>query len=861
MIEKVKGTFRPRKRETEEASFAALFGQFQKILGLNNQVLDMIAGMGNKLGGDYVFDKQYIHSTCHQLADLVYKLIYGLNAMAPKKYLTLYEVFRDINQEIEADLAGRLVIPQTDYTMAYRDVNRDFADVVGAKNANLAEVSNMLGLTVPEGFAITTRAFQAFMEHNALQEQIPEIAAAWEKGILSNDEADRQIHALVMAGSVPPALSKAVQRATAAICEKGGGKGVRLALRSSAMGEDTEMSFAGQYLSLLNQTPESVQDAYKAVLAGSYSGSVMEYRRQRGFSENEVAMAVGCQLMVDAKVSGVLYTLDPRSPDRDVMVLTAAWGLGSPVVAGEVSTDQYAVTRTPPHLVTSMEIVRKPKRLVPKGDGGTEFEAVEDGLQVKSALTDEQVGAIAEAGLLIEKHFKKPQDIEWALDGEGRLFILQARPLNIKAQVAQMVCDISSALKGYPVLFEKKGAVAQEGIGAGEVYLIRNEEDLDDFPEGAILATRHTSPRLAKVIRRASAVITDVGSPTGHLATIAREFRVPAIFNTGVATQLLRTGQEITVDARQNVVYSGKVSELCYYDLAEEPFEDMYEYRLLRRVLKKIAPLNLVDPARRDFEPSSCRTFHDITRFVHEKAVQELIEMEYANAQRSQTAGRRLKFDVPLSLVLIDIGGGIAPGADPFTVEMDDVDSTPMRAFLEGLAVPGAWNTEPLSMDFGGFMSSLTRTFSYKLASPKYVGRNLAVVSKEYANISLRLGYHFNMIDAYVSENTNDNYAYFRFLGGVTSIERRSRRAKLLADILAENDFRTEVRGDLVVARIKKLDIEGMNKVMHLLGILVAYSRQLDIKMLNEHAVSRSMEDFNALKRVHQGTAEILEGL
>jgi pyruvate,water dikinase len=850
----LKETLRHEKGASQQVPFVALFGLFQKILGLNNQVLDLITGMGTKLGGNYVFDRQYIRSTCDELVDLVYKLIYNLNAMAPGKYLALYEVFRTIHHEIEEELAGRLVIPQTDYTMPYHLISRDFGDVVGSKNANLAEVKNLLGLTAPEGFAITTRAFQSFLEYNGLKEKIQEIATSWEKGEMTGEEAETEVKGLVMSGAVPLGLRKAVQRALEGLGLRAGDEEVHLALRSSARGEDTEMSFAGQYLSLLNEPPANILDGYKEVLASTYSRSAMEYRRQKGFAEGEVAMAVGCQLMIDAKMSGVLYTLDPRSPEREVMMLTANWGLGAPLVAGEVSGDQYAVTRNPPYEVIAMDIVRKEKALVPKGGGGTELRVLDEPLQTKSVLTDDHIRRIAEAGLIIERHFKKPQDIEWAMDHKDRLFILQTRPLRIKAQTGPMVCEISSALKNYPIIFENKGVVAQEGIGAGKVFLIRSEEDLDAFPEGAILVSRYTSPRLAKAIRKANAVITDVGSPTGHMATIAREFQVPAIVNTGLATELLQSGQEITVDARQNVVYSGTVRELCYYEFAEEAFEEMYEYRLLRRVLKRIAPLNLLDPSDKDFVPTACKTFHDITRFVHEKAVQQLIQLEYSNVPRSRTAGRRLDFEIPLALVLIDIGGGLAVPPTARTVAPKDVLSLPMGAFLEGLALPGAWNTDPVSMDFGGFMSSLTRTFSFKVATPRYVGQNLAVISKEYANVSLRLGYHFNMIDAYVSENANDNYAYFRFLGGVTDLTRRSRRARLLGDILAKNDFRADVRGDLVVARIKKLDTDGMQRKMRLLGLLVAYTRQLDIRMVSEGEMARAMEDFDGLKNAHGGS-------
>jgi pyruvate,water dikinase len=851
----VKEKFGRTNKASRGALFTELFVLFQKVLTLNNQVLEMIADMGTKLGGNYVFDQQYIRTMCHQLADSMHELIYDLDTMAPRKYIGLYDAFRDINHQIEEELAGRLVIPKTEYTMPYDFISRDFGDVVGAKNANLGEIRNVLGLAAPAGFAITTRAFQCFMENGGLQKRISETIAAWQKGELSSEDAGAKIGKLIRMNPVPAVLVKSIENALNALYSAADAedKEACLALRSSARGEDTEMSFAGQYVSLLNEPRGAVPEGYKTILAGTYSGSALEYRRLKGFEESEVAMAVGCQLMIDAKASGVLYTLDPQSPEREVMVLTANWGLGAPLVSGEVKADQYAVARKPPYPVMTMDIVRKEKQLSPEAGGGTRLHAVGPDHRARSTLTDSQIGRIAETGLVIERHFKKPQDIEWALDKEDRLFVLQARPLNIKSQVAELVSDISSILKGYPIILEKQGAVAQEGVGTGRVFVVNSEEDLDVFPQGAVLVSRYTSPRFAKVIRKANALVTDIGSPTGHMATIAREFHVPAIVNTGVATQRLLPGQEVTVDARQNVIYEGKVKALCYCEFAEEAFEETYEYRLLRRVLKRIAPLNLLDPSDKDFVPSACKTFHDITRFVHEKAVQQLIKSEYDNLQGLGTAaGKRLRFDVPLSLVLIDIGGGLATAADDDIVEEKDVVSIPMQAFLEGLAVPGAWNTEPVSVDFGGFMSSLTRTFSIGVASPRFVGQNLAIVSKEYANISLRLGYHFNLIDAYASERTEDNYAYFRFLGGVTDIARRSRRARLLGDILAGNDFRTDVRGDLVVARIKRLDVEEMKWALHLLGLLVAYSRQLDIKMISEQEMSKSIEEFNGLKNAHR---------
>jgi pyruvate, water dikinase len=849
--ELIKSIFKGRKKSAPAVPFSVLFDIFQKILEYNNQVLELMAEMGTKLGGSYIFDQQYIRSKCHIIADLVYKLIYNMNAMTPKKYLKLYDAWAAINNDIEEELAGRPVIPHTKYTMPYDLMTDDFTDVVGAKNANLAEIKNLLGLKTPEGFAVTVWAFKAYMEHNRLQTKMEALTAAWQKGDASKKQAAEEIRRLILEGAVPRQLQKEINNSLDNLYRGVNSEEILLALRSSAMSEDGEHTFAGQYLSILNEPKENFLQAYKSILASLYTDTVMEYRRQKELLDYQESMAVACQLMVDAKVSGVLYTLDPRAPDRDVMLINATWGLGTLVVGGEAKADLYTMDRGEPYGLKSLDLVRKPEMLVPKDGGGTDMRKVHQDLQTQTCLTDEQLQQIAEAGLTIERYFKKPQDIEWAIDHEGKLVILQARSLNIKDQVAKLVCDISSVLDDFPIIFRNKGSIAQEGIATGKVFLVKTEEDLDRFPNDAVLVTAYTSPRLGKVIKKANAIITDVGSPTGHMATIAREFRVPTLVNTGVATQLLRPGQIITVDARENVVYEGAVKALCYYEFAEETFETTYEYRLLQRVLKKIAPLNLLDPSGKNFTPSGCKTFHDITRYVHEKAVEELIGMEYAKISDAASAGRKLKFDVPLDLILIDIGGGTNISEGVSEILPKDVISVPMKAFLEGLSVPGAWDTEPMSVDFGSFMSSLTRTFSSSMATPKYVGQNLAVLSKKYVNINLRLGYHFNMIAAHISENLNDNYAYFRFLGGVTDISRRSRRAKLLGEILAKNDFRVDVRGDLVIARIKKLGLEMMKEKLKILGLLVAFTRQLDVKMNHEQEIENLKNIFKDLEKDH----------
>ena len=263
--------------------------------------------------------------------------------------------------------------------------------------------------------------------------------------------------------------------------------------------------------------------------------------------------------------------------------------------------------------------------------------------------------------MILERFFKRPLDIEWTIDAEGKMWILQARPLGLTHGSRPRSLELKNLLRHYPAVMKDLGTITYRGIGAGPVWLAKEGADLDDFPAGAVLVSRYSLPVLARVIPRASAVITDVGSPTGHMATIAREFRIPTIVDTGSATESLKPGQLVTVDAERNVVYEGRIKELLHHQLLERAsFETTYEFQLLRRMLKRIAPLTLIDPEDANFTPAGCRTLHDVLRFMHEKSVEALVRVAQDPRTLLKHGGRRLKANLPLNLILIDIGGGLA---------------------------------------------------------------------------------------------------------------------------------------------------------------------------------------------------------
>ena len=839
-----------QRKEQESVPFKVLFADFKKSLELNNQILDLIAAANDKLSGDYIFDEQYIQTTCRKLADLVRELIVTINHLTRQKYPDLYDVFHQIEEDIESVLQGNVLYSVQDFTLAYDSISRKVVDAVGGKNAHIAEIGSQLDLRIPQGFAITTAAFTAFWQENNLAETVAAISELWQRNTITVEQAAERIQQEIINSELPVKLENEILAAAGRLSSGLEDETPCFAVRSSALGEDDILSFAGQYHTCLNIAPSELPGAYKDVVASLYSPGAMEYRLHKDFHANEIMMAVACQLMINARASGVMYSYDPVQPETETLVINSAWGLGEPIVSGTVPTDHFIIDRQPPHEVREARIARKKKSMELRECNGINLEPVAEERQEKASLNDGQLRELAEIGLQLEKYFKKPQDVEFAVDQQDEIIVLQSRQLGLRQELPPRACDLTELVDKYPIILRGKGQAAMGGIAAGPAWILEADGDLNDFPMGAILVARHASPQLARVINRAGGFITDIGSTTGHLATVLREFRVPALFNVENATSLLRTGQEITIDTECLTIYEGIVKELNYYSFHEEAIEEMYEYRLLRRVLKKIEPLNLLEPKADNFTPQGCRTYHDLTRFIHEKAVETIINLNFYHAHNRESQAGQLVWDYPLDLVLIDVGGGI-DGEHDKGISPEQISSVPMRALLRGMSHPGIWDMSPSKVDFSSFMSSLTRTST--TSNPEEVGRNLAVVSAEYTNINFRLGYHFTVIDAYISDNVLDNHIYFRFSGGVTDTARRTRRIRLLSEILSYYDFLCETHGDTIVARLKRMNKESLLQRLFLLGLLVGFTRQLDVKMISDAKITVFFEQIKNIMEENNG--------
>ncbi|WP_035276460.1 PEP/pyruvate-binding domain-containing protein [Desulforegula conservatrix] len=827
--------------------FLVLFRKFRSILERNNKILELMSDMGDKLGGEYVFDRQYIKDACEMASDNVFKLISDLCILTKSDNVELFVAFERIQHELHEELSGRRVVPTVSPVISIDNVNGDFKEEVGNKFAVIGDIKSFLGLPTPDGFVFTTKAFFDFMEYGGHLKYAQKLLASWRNEELPFDAICDEIVKRILSSPIPKDIIAGMNSALKAISKKHKGEELMFAVRSSAWGEDSGFSFAGQYESVLNVSKDGIPDAYRKVVASAYTHEAWHYRLHRGFREHEMAMAVGCQLMVSAVASGAMYTYAPLPLEKEAMVISSAWGLGPAVVQGTAESDMFILDRMPPHKVLSEEVdLHKDKMLVSDSSGGTVWKDTPERLRRRSSLSPYQIEYLAQSAMNIERYYKRPQDVEWAFDDKGELYILQARPLNIRPEIPQARTDVGLATRSAEIIFSGKGTVVQQGVASGKVYIALKDDDLNDFPYGSILVTRHTSPKYGRVMPRAHGIITDIGSPTGHMATLAREYRIPAIVGTDVATGLLETGDEITMDATRNTIYRGSVKELTRFELAEqEVFEETYEYRLLKRLLRKIYPLHLVDSRTRDFRPEKCLTFHDITRYVHEKAVEKLIDLSENYQKYHDRVPKRFKSKLPLGLMVIDIDGGLDAPQEAKTVALENIASMPLKALLEGLVNSGMWGTEPVSMDIGSFMSSLTRTLvSTHSSQNSSTERNLAVVSREYMNLNLKLGYHYTVVNAFIDDEPNDNYVFFRFMGGVTDFGRRSRRARFIAGILEHLDFLVELHGDLVAGRLKKMSKERMCSRTMIIGALIGYTRQLDVEMATDSHIAHFHSDF-----------------
>ncbi|MBF0458476.1 MAG: hypothetical protein HQK99_11350, partial [Nitrospirae bacterium] len=734
--------------------FARKYTSFQALLSSNNDILERMADMEDKLSGEYLIDRQYIVLNAAAISDSVKDLIDRLNEISQGKYTGLYERYQHIYACIEEAFSRRKPVQSGSLTVAFDDIDKSMVDLVGGKNANLGEMKNAVSIPVPKGFAITSTAYIQFMRHNGFLDRINNTLSG-----LSVDNMDalrtasREIKEQILNADCPAEMHSAIMYTYEKVFE---GRNTPVSIRSSAIEEDDEFSFAGQYSTYLNVNKADILQKYKAVIASLFSENAIFYYKTKGFKESDMAMAVGVVEMVRARAGGVMYSNDPNNPAGNNIIINAAWGLGSTVVDGTISPETYTVAREPELKIISRSIRSQSVMAVCNETGSIDEVATPETKQGKPSISDAEVIELSKYAQKLEEHFGVTQDIEWAVDRSGQLLFLQTRPLHIYTN--EPTLQVPSDIKGHERLISG-GVVTCKGIGHGKAFIIRREDDLLDFPEGGVLISRTTSPLYVTVMNKAAAIVTNLGGTTGHMASLAREYQLPTLLDTEIATEAIKHGQEITVDAVNGNVYDGYVSELIdNYENKPNPFRETLLFRILSQVLKCIVPLNLTNPESEDFNPVNCATYHDITRFAHEKAMQQMFLITDVAAVQPEFGAVRMVTGLPIDLYVIDLGGGTGgTGGNPKRLTPENIRSIPFTAFFKGLTSMKWPQGRPL--DVGGFMGMIAHSATMSEAQIDEMAKcSFTFLSDHYMNFSIRLGYHLSLVEAYVAATNRDKF-------------------------------------------------------------------------------------------------------
>jgi len=456
---------------------------------------------------------------------------------------------------------------------------------VGGKNASLGEMYQNLtkkGIRVPNGFATTSNAYWYFIENSGLKDKIRATLEGLDvRNVSDLSQRAKKIRDLILRSDFPKDLEEAIISAYKELSAEYGLKAVDVAVRSSATAEDLpKASFAGQMESYLNiKGSSAVLKAVKKCIASLFTARAISYRIEQGFNYLDIALSVGVQKMIrsDLSCSGVMFSCDTESGFADVTVINSSWGLGENIVKGRVTPDEFVVYEPLMmkgyRAIVSKCLGAKEQKLIYNAYGKIPTKNVRTTSAERSrfTLTDKEVLELARYSVIIEKHYKRPMDIEWAKDGkDGLLYIIQSRPETVqsrkKMDVLKEYVLLGRGKTKYGVKRPVKFRILTQGIaigskiGQGQANVIKNIKDINKFKPGQVLVTEMTDPDWVVAMKMAKAIVTDAGGRTCHAAIVARELGIPCIVGTGSGTKSIKQGQNITVscaEGEKGYVYEG----------------------------------------------------------------------------------------------------------------------------------------------------------------------------------------------------------------------------------------------------------------------------------------------------------------
>ncbi len=838
VINKIKSHFFPQE-PSYDSQFVTnvLFGSdflkkkyihLKRIISENDKILDIMANISQDNTKKLV-DPASFTSKIESILSHTLSFIQALNNLTENRYSWLYEVYDRLHKKIMETMLKSIKDPQQSVIFFLNKISREQTHLVGAKASNLAEIKNLLGLNTPEGIVISAEYFKKFLRENKLEgfvkEKLKQLSL---KDLKKIKETSYTLTDRILKAKLPQELTQKILENLKLV-----GKD-RWAVRSSAIGEDEEFTFAGQFSSFLNIPTEDVPHTYLKVLASLYQERALFYRLAHNIGDKDLAMAVIVLEMIYPKASGVMYTMDPTDPTSYKILISGVWGLGIPVVSGDVQPDIFVLDKNSGKLIEE-KISQKTIGMFPCEYKGVKKKEIDKKLQTLPCLTKKELAQLFEISQTIEEHFKTPQDIEWCIDHNGWVYVLQTRPLKTpKARTLKSKYS-SPFLKGEPI---------SPGTCCGPVFWIQTPRDIDKIPVQSIVITPSMNPEFSKILPKIKGLISLKGSTTIHLATVLREFRIPAVVITDLSHKELPDGKTITLDGYEGLIYLGREEEILK---GRKKMEFLVkstageESESLKEVLSYILPLTLTDiPEDEEIDPENIKTIHDLIRFIHEISLREMFL--WTREDLSNIAHILDSPLVPMIFYIIDLEDGLVPQvAFKRVIKIEHIRSIPFLALWQGMTHPKVRWAGAVPFDFGSFVSIISRSFVRTKEPP---GRAYALISRNYLNFHSRLAYHFAAVESFCSDSAASNYVIFKFQGGGANVTGRLRRLTILEKILTHLGFTVSVKADRLNSVIRGTSKEQTKEVLDQLGRLMAYVRQMDMALTSEDLVQKLIDAF-----------------
>jgi pyruvate,water dikinase len=780
------------------------YNAFMDLLHYDNMGLEIIADLQEIRQGHECADWARIIWLIRRAIKATRRMIQAFELMSPETAQPILQWHQQMAEEI-LEACSETSFPSDPPHVIPLDGRMLEEHLVGGKAAALARVMSHEGIRVLPGCVVTSRAWQLFVEHNDLRFPLDRAL----QSVRPHDQVKmvklaRYMQQLILAGDVPEPVAAALKAGAEQCLEAGGGS--RLIVRSSAVAEDGAFSFAGQYESMLDVKPSRLLHAYKQVLAGKYSPNALFYRMHHGFTDTETPMAVLVQPMLDPLASGVVYTRDPSGSGNELGIYEVA-GRGEHLMDGEQIPCTCLVAR----------------------------DAQGPGEHVPGCLEPEAYALLMRTAMHLEEIQGQPQDLEWAFDGQGRLFILQTRPLTGPVRSACQSPGPPADVEPFPLALCRAAA----GTAHGPVHVLADCQDLSQVPHGCILVVTSLRPELVAIMDRVRGVVAMSGSRACHFAAIAREFGIPVLVGREAVT-LLKDQDHITMDGHAAKIYPGRVDALVASSSKRFDPETSPVAQRLARVMDKIGILHLTDASSPDFDLDHCRSLHDVIRLVHEKGVRTMFAL-VDKSGRGMGRARDLESDLPLSMRIVDLGGGLINAPRKGSITPSHIGCLPMQKLWKGLASPDIfWDSRMPHMDWEEFDRISAGIFGAKSA----LLASYAVVSQRYTHVLLRFGYHFSVVDSLLAETSKNTYVNFRFKGGGADRGGRLLRLEFISRILEETGFEVSIRGDRLDAHMKRFSPEKTARALVRLGRVLAMTRLMDMRLDNPEQIEPLIKEF-----------------